>query len=152
MRYVTEDEVLSLHRFALEKFGGTPGIRNHAILEGALGAVRASFDGVPFHSDQASVAAAYAFYLVRDHPFVDGNKRTALAVCDAALQFNGREIPDKSEEEFRKHIERIAVGEIGRVELADWLRKNMRPLGRDGGQNPEEGVNHLPRPTNDPIK
>jgi death-on-curing protein len=139
VRYVTEDEVLSLHCFALEAFGGTPGIRSHAILEGALGAVRASFDGVALHSDPASVAAAYAFYLVRDHPFVAGNKRTALAVCDAALQLNGLEIPDKSEEEFRTHIERIAVGEIGRVELADWLRKTMRPLGRDGGQNPEEG-------------
>ena len=133
MRYVTEDEVLSLHCFALEEFGGTPGIRSHAILEGALGAVRASFDGVALHSDPASVAAAYAFYLVRDHPFVDGNKRTALTVCDAALQLNGYEVPESSEDEFRIHIERMAEGKVGRAEFAVWLKNIIHPLANGRG-------------------
>jgi death-on-curing protein len=73
----------------LEAHGGSPGIRDAKLLESAVAAPQASFGGKPLMEDATEVAAAYLFYLCRNHPFVDGNKRTALASCLAFLESNG---------------------------------------------------------------
>ena len=77
-----------MHREVLAAHGGSEGLRDAALLESAVAAPQASFGGEPLIKDPIEVAAAYLFYLCRNHPFVDGNKRTALACCLVFLQAN----------------------------------------------------------------
>jgi len=77
----------------LAAHGGSPGLRDAALLESAVAAPQATYGGEPLLKDVIEVAAAYLFYLSSNHPFVDGNKRTALAACLVFLEANGR-LPD----------------------------------------------------------
>lgn len=81
--------VKSIHREVLAAHGGAPGLRDEARLESAVAAPRATMLGEPLLADPVEVAAAYLFYLCRSHPFVDGNKRVALATCLVVLSENG---------------------------------------------------------------
>lgn len=80
------DEVRASH-------GGLPGLRDAALLESAVAAPQATYGGEPLLKDAVEMAAAYLFYFCRNHPFNDGNKRTALAACLVFLEGNGR-LPD----------------------------------------------------------
>ena len=80
--------VLAIHREVLAAHGGSDGLRDRALLESAVAAPQASFGGTPLISDPVEIAASYLFYLCKNHPFVDGNKRTALATCLVFLQAN----------------------------------------------------------------
>jgi len=73
--------VLAIHAEVIAAHGGRPGIRDRALLESAVAAPQASHAGRPLIADAIGAAAAYLFYLSRNHPFIDGNKRTALAAC-----------------------------------------------------------------------
>ncbi|MBM3479352.1 MAG: type II toxin-antitoxin system death-on-curing family toxin [Alphaproteobacteria bacterium] len=81
--------VLAVHREVLAAHGGGSGIREQTLLESAVAAPQATYGGVPVMSDPVEVAAAYLFYICRNHPFVDGNKRTALAACLVFMERNG---------------------------------------------------------------
>jgi len=89
--HLTVADVLELHAEAISQFGGSAGIREMALLESAVAAPQASFGGEPVYTDQIEVAAAYLFFLCRNHPFVDGNKRAALGACIVFLRLNGIE-------------------------------------------------------------
>lgn len=78
----------SIHREVLAAHGGGAGLRNETLLESAIAAPRATMLGQSLISDPIEVAAAYLFYICRNHPFVDGNKRTALAACLVFLEAN----------------------------------------------------------------
>jgi death-on-curing protein len=80
--------VKAIHREVIKANGGADGLRNKALLESAIAAPKASFGGHPIISDPIEVAAAYLFYLCNNHPFVDGNKRVALASCLVFLDQN----------------------------------------------------------------
>jgi len=82
--------VIAIHAEVLAAHGGAQGLRDRALLESAVAAPQATQGGRPLLRDTIEVAAAYLFYLCRNHPFVDGNKRTALAACLVFLQANGR--------------------------------------------------------------
>ena len=73
-------EILEIHEAVLDAFGGGPGIRDRNLLESAAAAPKATFGGASVYADLVEVAAAYLFFLCRNHPFIDGNKRVALAV------------------------------------------------------------------------
>lgn len=122
MRYVTEEEVLLIHGEAVRRYKGSPGVRAHHLLESALGAACQTFDGKPLHPDAVALAAAYAFYICTDHPFVDGNKRTAVGICELALAKNDRQIPGECDQQLKSHIEAIAAGEMSRQQFERWLR------------------------------
>jgi death-on-curing protein len=81
--------VKAIHAEVLAAHGGSAGIRDETLLESAVNAPRASMMGRPVFDDPAEMAAAYLFYLCRNHPFIDGNKRTALATCLVFLSENG---------------------------------------------------------------
>ena len=83
------EAVKVIHREVLEAHGGSSGLRDQALLESAIAAPQATMTGQPLFSDPLEVAAAYLFYLCRNHPFVDGNKRVALAACLVFLSENG---------------------------------------------------------------
>lgn len=87
---LTVSAVLAIHREVLAAHGGGAGIRDEALLESAVAAPQATFGGEPVMRDLVEIAAAYLFYLCRNHPFVDGNKRTALAACLVFLSRNGQ--------------------------------------------------------------
>jgi death-on-curing protein len=82
--------VIAIHAEVLSAHGGAQGLRDRALLESAVAAPQATQGGRALLRDTIEVAAAYLFYLCRNHPFVDGNKRTALAACLVFLQANGR--------------------------------------------------------------
>jgi death on curing protein len=87
-QHLSAEAVLRIHNKVLEAHGGSPGVRDMALLESAVAAPQASFGGRPLLTDGVEIAAAYLFYLCRNHAFVDGNKRTALAACLVFLESN----------------------------------------------------------------
>ena len=83
--------VREIHSEVISRFGGSDGVRDVALLESAVAAPQASFGGKSPYADLEEVAAAYLFYLCRNHPFLDGNKRVALGACLVFLRLNGIE-------------------------------------------------------------
>lgn len=81
--------VLAIHTRQLDKFGGTPGLRDAGLLDSALAQPQVTFSGELLHPTVPAQAAAYLYHLVMNHPFIDGNKRTAFAVMDTFLRING---------------------------------------------------------------
>ena len=77
----TVSSVLAIHAEVLSAHGGMPGIRDESLLDSAVAAPQATMMGQAVFSNPIDIAAAYLFYLCRNHPFLDGNKRTALATC-----------------------------------------------------------------------
>lgn len=86
--HLTVDIVREIHAAAIADFGGSDGLRDRALLESAVAAPQATFGGESVYEDLSEVAAAYLFYLCRNHPFVDGNKRAALGACLVFLRLN----------------------------------------------------------------
>jgi death-on-curing protein len=89
LAHPTVEAVKAIHREVLEAHGGSPGLRDQALLESAVAAPQATMMGQPVFSNPLEVAAAYLFYLCRNHPFIDGNKRVALATCLVFMSENG---------------------------------------------------------------
>ena len=81
--------VPAIHREVLAAHGGGEGVRDQTLLEAAVAAPQATYGGIPVMSDKVEIAAAYLFYICRNHPFVDGNKRAALASCLVFMERNG---------------------------------------------------------------
>jgi len=92
--FLTVEEVLALHADQLRLFGGSDGLRNRGGLESAVATPSASFGGAYLHETLFEMAAAYAFHIAENQPFVDGNKRTALNAALVFLDINGHEVRD----------------------------------------------------------
>jgi len=120
--HLTPDIVREIHQVALERFGGIDGVREPALLESAVAAPQATFGGQSLYADLADVAAAYLFYLCRNHPFLDGNKRTALGSCLVFLRLNGVE-PAKDGPEWESLTLAVASGSLDRNETTARLRR-----------------------------
>ena len=88
-KFISLDEVLELHEDQISSFGGTPGVRDEGLLESALAQPQATFGGELLHPTIAEQAAAYLYHIAMNHPFIDGNKRSAFAVTDTFLRLNG---------------------------------------------------------------
>jgi death-on-curing protein len=89
--FLTVALVREVHAEAIASFGGSDGLRDEALLESAVAAPQATFGGVSVYASMEEVAAAYLFYICRNHPFIDGNKRAALGACILLLRLNGIE-------------------------------------------------------------
>lgn len=87
-KHLTVSAVQAIHAEVLAAHGGGEGLRDPGLLESAVAAPQASWGGEPILCDPVEIASAYLFYLCRNHPFVDGNKRTALAACLVFLDQN----------------------------------------------------------------
>ncbi|MFM9265654.1 type II toxin-antitoxin system death-on-curing family toxin [Tychonema sp. BBK16] len=88
-KFISLEEVLELHDDQISSFGGTPGVRDEGLLESALAQPQATFGGEYLHPTIAAQAAAYLYHIAMNHPFIDGNKRSAFAVTDTFLRLNG---------------------------------------------------------------
>lgn len=120
--WVTVAVAMAAHAEQLAEHGGGEGVRDPGLLESAMARPRnlAAY-GDP---DAADLAAAYAFGIARNHPFVDGNKRTAAVVSETFLMLNGNRL-DASDAELVVAFFELAAGELSEAELADWFRARL---------------------------
>ena len=127
LKYLTVAAVKAIHRQVLAAHGGATGIREETLLESAVAAPQASVMGQPLISDPIEIAAAYLFYICRNHPFIDGNKRTALAACLVFLEENrllpGAKLPTDDWEVF---VLDVAAGKLDRATTTRRLRKLLK--------------------------
>jgi len=119
--HLTVANVLEIHSEAISQFGGSDGIREMALLESAVAAPQASFGGESVYTDLLEVAAAYLFFLCRNHPFVDGNKRAALGSCIVFLRLNGIE-PQSDSQSWEDLTLDVAASRLDRDQTTQRLR------------------------------
>ena len=120
----TVEAVKAIHREVLQAHGGSPGIRDEGLLNSAVAAPQATMMGKPMFSEPVEVAAAYLFYLCRNHPFIDGNKRTALATCLVFLSENGLLSQEKLDADiWEQLVLDVAASRIDREETTKRLGK-----------------------------
>ncbi len=119
--YLTVAVVREIHAEAIARFGGSDGVREPALLESAVAAPQASFGGQSPYHDVVEVAAAYLFYLCKNHPFIDGNKRAALGACLVFLRLNGIE-PKPDGPEWEELTLDVASSRIDRDQATERLR------------------------------
>ncbi len=124
MFYLTLGELLDLHRRTIEQAGGAPGVRDHGGLDSAMVQPRMAFGGVDLYPTLADKAAALAFSLVMNHPFVDGNKRIGHAAMETFLVLNGHELSAPVDEQ-EAVILRLAAGELEREAFTEWVRSHV---------------------------
>ena len=123
-RWLPKDLILAVHNRQLAEHGGGAGLRDEGLLESALARAQNLF--AYGESDFAALAAAYAFGIAKNHPFIDGNKRTAFVACELFLVANGYDLA-ASDEECLAMMLGLAASEIGEAEFAAWLREHVRP-------------------------
>jgi death-on-curing protein len=124
MKYLTVELVLRIHTRQIALFGGDPGLRDLGLLDSAVAQPRAVFGGEALYPTLEEKAAALAFSLVMNHPFVDGNKRTGAASMLMFLRRNGYAV-DATDEEIESVILRVAAGELERGGLLAWIRTRL---------------------------
>jgi len=124
-QWILRETVLALQGRLLAEFGGASGIRDVPMLDSALARPENRYTyGNPTIPE---LAAAYAFGLAKNHPFIDGNKRIAFAVAVLFLELNGRRF-EASEDDATAQMLALASGAIGEEEYAEWLEKNSREM------------------------
>ena len=116
------DIVQKIHAASIRRFGGSPKLRSLELLESAVAAPQAVFAGQSVFADRVEMAAAYLYYLSSNHPFVDGNKRTALAACIVFLKLNGIK-PTPDSKEWESLAIDVAAGRINRESATKRLRE-----------------------------
>jgi death on curing protein len=120
---IEQDALISLHDECLARFGGPSGTRDLGMLEPALGRP-CNQQAYSDHVDLAALAAAYAFCIARNHPFVDGNKRTAFIAMELFLLLNGQTLILDEPDAIATFLA-LAAGDLTEQELADWIRAGM---------------------------
>ena len=127
--HLSVEIVREIHAKALEEFGGLGGVRDENLLASAVLTPQSSFGGKSPYADIVEVAAAYLFYLCCNHPFLDGNKRTAMMAAIVFLRLNGIEpLPDS--ERWEQLMLDVAASKIDRDATTRRLRKLLKPLGK----------------------
>jgi death-on-curing protein len=123
IKHPTVDAVIAIHQEVLSAHGGSPGLRSQPLLESAVAAPQATMMGTPMISDPIEIAAAYLFYLSGNHPFIDGNKRVALATCLVFLSENNL-LPNEEldADAWEKLTLSVASGTLSRDEVTANLR------------------------------
>ena len=127
LSHLTPSAVRAIHAEVLAANGGSPGLRDEALLESAVAAPQATMMGELLLKDPVDVASAYMFYLCRNHPFMDGNKRTALATCLVFLSENGL-LPDENldADSWEKLTLEVAASRLDREQTSLRVKKLLR--------------------------
>jgi len=118
--FLTLADIIAIHQDQIALYSGNPGIRDFRLLSSAIAVPESSFDGKFLHGDIFEIAAAYAYHICQNHPFVDGNKRVALVSALVFLDFNGIEINDP-EEKLYKMMMGVASGKKKKKDLVELL-------------------------------
>jgi len=122
--YPTVEEVTDLHFAVVAQSGGSAGVRDEGALQSAVAQPAATFGGRDLYPSLAEKAAALCYSLIQNHPFIDGNKRTAHAATLALLMLNGH-VLSASVDEQEEVLLQVASGNLDRASLTEWLRKHL---------------------------
>ena len=128
IRFLDRSIILIFHDDQLKRYGGAEGIRDEHLLDSALAQPQASFAGEYVHKDIFHMAAAYGFHLCQNHPFYDGNKRTALAAMYTFLYVNGYKLMADKKSLYAIMID-LASGKITKDELREFLESESINIG-----------------------
>jgi len=121
--WVVDSVALAIHEAQLAEHGGLSGLRDEGLFLSAMARPQ-NLAAYGDHPDAADLAAAYAFGLARNHPFLDGNKRTAFVVMELFLSLNGWTL-DADDAECISSMESVAAGDLPEKNLAAWLRSHL---------------------------
>lgn len=124
MRYLTLAEMLELHQRIISQTGGGLGLRDIGSLESALAQPRMTFEGQELYSTLLEKASALGFSIIRNHPFLDGNKRVGHAALEIFLFLNGYEIGAPTGEQERILLD-LAAGTLTRDQFTAWLQEHV---------------------------
>jgi death-on-curing protein len=122
--FLTLDEVVSIHRDQIERYGGSLGVRDWGLLRSAAAMPAASFGGQLLHTDLCEMAAAYLFHIVQNHPFIDGNKRVGAVAADVFLALNGLLLV-ASQDDYAELVLSVARGDISKSAAAEFFRAHV---------------------------
>lgn len=125
--FLTLPEVLEIHQNQTNHYGGDAGIRDMGLLKSAIGMPSATYGGKFLHTDIFEMAAAYLFHLVKNHPFVDGNKRVGAVSALVFLVLNGFEL-DVPEDDFAEIVLDVAQGKIDKAQVAVFLKQSSKEI------------------------
>lgn len=117
IRFLSLEDVVALHEMQIERYGGARGIRDQGLLESAVGQPSASFGGEFVHHGLYEMAAAYAFHIAENQPFLDGNKRTALGAALVFLDWHDIEVQEPGGELYQAMIQ-LAERKLDKAGLA----------------------------------
>jgi death on curing protein len=123
--WIHEKVVTAIHQRQLAEHGGLDGVRDSGMLSSALARPLNLFAYSSPKPDLPALAAAYAFGIIKNHPFVDGNKRTAYVICRTFLKLNGQDIDATDVEKYQTFLS-AAEGSLSEVQLAEWIRSHLR--------------------------
>ncbi|MDP2208789.1 MAG: type II toxin-antitoxin system death-on-curing family toxin [Bacteroidota bacterium] len=127
IKFIPEEIVLTIHSILLERYGGSPGIRDKNLLESALAQPKITMAGKYLHKTIFDKAAAYGFHVCKNHPFVDGNKRVSLVLMDIFLQKNGWQLIADETSAYEMMMN-LASGKMNKAQLSNWLEANCKRL------------------------
>ena len=136
--------VLAIHDRQLAEHGGSTGVRDEGLLESALARpqqLHAYGDPAP---DVADLAAALAYGLARNHPFLDGNKRTAAVCCETFVELNGATIEADDPQLYERYLA-VAEGKLAERDFAAWLRERLQLVPRREAHEPRKPYRAKPR-------
>jgi len=122
--FLSVDVVFQIHQRVIEEFGGDPGLRDRGLLESAVAMPQAAFAGSFLHTDMAEKAAAYHFHLCANHPFIDGNKRVAVAASEVFLLVNGFELGAGDDDLEERTIE-VASGRLSKEQVIEFFVQHV---------------------------
>ncbi|CAN5632644.1 type II toxin-antitoxin system death-on-curing family toxin [soil metagenome] len=122
--WLLEETVIAIHHRQISEHGGGEGLRGQGLLASALARPQNLLAYAQPEPDLAALAAAYAYGIALDHPFVDGNKRTALVAARTFLLLNGVNLEASQDEKYLTFL-RLAQGTLTEEKLADWIRKRI---------------------------
>jgi death-on-curing protein len=123
--FLALDEVIEIHREMIAQYGGSDGIRDDGLLESAVATPQAGFGGEYVHSNIFEMSAAYLFHIVKNHPFIDGNKRTGAMAAFVFLKINKLTLV-ADEDQFERIVIDVAESKIEKREIADFLKKHCK--------------------------
>jgi death-on-curing protein len=124
VRYLTLEEVLGLHRLVIEQSGGMDGLRDLNALESAVAQPQMSFGGEDLYPTLVDKASALGFSLIKNHAFIDGNKRVGHAALETFLVLNGYEL-DATVDDQEEVILSVSAGTLSRDDFTRWLRAHL---------------------------
>ncbi len=122
--WLLEETVIAIHQRQISEHGGSEGLRDEGLLASALYRPQNVLAYAQPPPDLAVLAAAYAYGIARNHPFVDGNKRTALVAARTFLLLNGVNLEANQDEKYLTFLQ-LAQGTLTEEQLADWIRKRI---------------------------
>lgn len=123
IQFLTFDDVVEIHEYQIETFGGSNGLRDVELLKSAIGMPESTFGGAFLHPTIYEMAAAYMYHLVENHPFVDGNKRVGAMAALVFLDINGIEF-DATDELFIEMVLKVASSKMLKAEITLLLKEH----------------------------